>query len=133
MELLIWFLLAALAVDDLTHILVKKLPGIDLPVVRWVGDAIRWFQGAFPRLGKIAECPYCQSWWLSAPVAYFLVLDGWPWARFVIAWLALHRLAQFFHEFYDRYQNGAPITLYAMTRDVTEPAGKAEDKPSSQP
>ena len=103
MDILIWIFMAAIAIDNLTEIIVDTLPSIDLPVIKWYGKFVCWLRTKFPKLGKITECQYCQSFWLSGPVAYSLFVVDWQWMRVAIVWLVLHRLAQIFREFCRRY------------------------------
>jgi len=109
-ELLAWFLLSVLAIDNLTNILTTV-------------DLLEWprikFQLMFPRLGKLATCHYCQAFWLSGPAAYFL-LYGPAEFKIIVLWLALHRLVQLSTEFHERYLGRAPQSLFITTRSETK-------------
>ena len=73
------FLLAALAVWRLTHLLAKEDGPWD--VVRRLRRAL---SGGF--LGALISCFYCLSVWIAIPFAFFI--PGTPLER-VVAWLAL--------------------------------------------
>ena len=111
-NLILWIGLSALAIDDLTDILTS----VDL-----LERPRLWFQLAFPRLGKIAVCAYCQSGWLSIPTAVFLVM--FPClvaAQVVIVALATHRVVQFLTEFFERYKGRAPLNVFATVKEIKE-------------
>ena len=102
-----WFLLSVLAVDNLSHILTS----VDLfeRFRKWVQDNFKF--------GKLAVCAYCQSFWLSIPVAFWLISGDLPLiAKWVIVALAMHRLANFVSEFGERYLNRAPINVFAIIK-----------------
>lgn len=90
-------ILIALAVENLADILVN----IDL-----LENTRARFEVTFPKFKKLARCKYCQMFWLSA--IYFSL--GVP--ILVVNCFAVHRIAQFFNEFFRRYLNDAPINIF---------------------
>jgi hypothetical protein len=114
-----WLFLTVLAVENLSHILTT----VDLL------EPIRcWLQARLGKLGKLATCGYCQSFWLSIAAAYFLINDPLPFAvKWIVVALAAHRAANFISEFMERYMNRAPLNIFATVRKE-EPA-EPESKP----
>jgi hypothetical protein len=82
-ELALWFVLGALAVWRVTHMLhVEHGPfGLFLRL-RKLAQILR--------AGDLVHCFYCLSVWTSAPVAYWLV-SRWP--DRIAVWLALSACA----------------------------------------
>lgn len=124
MSLFFLFVLLVLAIDNITDI----VSTVDL-----LAPAREWFKAKFPKFGKIAECRYCQSLWLSAiatgfcPVAYpalshyfgdtaVIWLIGW-----LASWFATHRTIQFTREFMDRYLNRAPLNVFLQAEEPVPP------------
>ena len=86
------FLLAALAVWRLTHLLTQE----DGP-----GRLLSKFRSGLGRGAwrKLASCFYCLSWWIALPFALFV---GGSWWEMAVAWWAL---------------SGAAILLERATRE----------------
>ena len=108
-----WLVLTILAVENLSHILTT----VDLL------EPVRcWLQARLGKLGKLAVCGYCQSFWLSILAAYFLINGPLPFAmEWIVVALAAHRAANFVSEFGERYMNRAPLSIFATIRKE-EPA-----------
>ncbi len=73
------FAVAVLATWRVTHLVAREDGPWDL-VVRMrkrLGDGF---------LGKLADCPYCLSLWVAAPLAWFVTSR---WTEAIIVWLAL--------------------------------------------
>jgi len=116
-NLILWMGLSALAIDNLTDILTS----VDL-----LERPRLWFQLAFPRLGKIAVCAYCQSWWLCIPTSVVLVtVPGLVAVQVAIVALAMHRMTQASSEFFDRYRGRAPLNVFAT---VVQPKDQEDTK-----
>lgn len=94
------FMLAVLAIENTADI----LSGVDL-----LQGARQWFSSEFPKIGKLATCKYCQMLWLS--LMFFCV---WMPPACLLTALAAHRLATLASEFYDRYLNRAPLSVYVQ-------------------
>ncbi|MFQ5528618.1 MAG: hypothetical protein ACE5GX_20480 [Thermoanaerobaculia bacterium] len=77
------FLLAALAVWRITHLLIRE-DGPWKLVARLRG----WFEGGF--WGGLLGCFKCLSVWVAIPFAFFVSGD---WVERAVAWLALSGLA----------------------------------------
>lgn len=105
------FILTVLAIDNLADILTN----VDL--LEWLR---LWIEKNFPKAGKIARCKYCQMFWLALACALFAP-PAW-----LIYCLALHRVAQFSSELYDRYINRAPMHLYIQQATTQNPAQESE-------
>lgn len=109
--MLLLMLLTALAIENLTDMLVT----VDL-LESW---RLR-FEAAFPTIGKIAKCKYCQSFWLSGLAAFALpALD--MTGGFFIVWFSLHLMVhvarvvhEASHEFLERYLNRAPLRVEVL-------------------
>ncbi len=106
--MILTLILVALAIENLTDILVT----VDF-LEGWRAK----FEAMFPRIGRLARCKYCQSFWLSGVAALLLppieVAGG-----LVVLWFAIHLLAHFArvaheasHEFLERYLNRAPTRV----------------------
>ena len=98
-----WLMLYALAVSDAIAILavfeIRKKIEI-------------WLEKHWPRMAKLASCEFCQMFWLCG----FLSLWGFnpPFAvKWIVLWLAMHRLAMLVNEFCERYLNRAPLSVFA--------------------
>lgn len=105
LNLILWMGISSLAIDNLADILTT----VDL-----LERPRLWFQLAFPRLGKIAVCAYCQSFWFLIPTSFFLVsMPEFQSVKIAIVALAMHRMAQFLTEFFDRYKGRAPLNVFA--------------------
>jgi hypothetical protein len=75
-----WFILVALAVWRVTHVLTAEDgPGRVLARLR---AAVHGRFGA-----AVLSCFYCLSLWVAAPFTFFLSVDDW--GRRFVAWLAL--------------------------------------------
>ena len=101
---MIWrFCLAALAVWRITHLLAEE----DGP---W--DAIAKLRARLGAsiLGRLMDCFYCLSLWISLPLAAWLN-DGW--AAIVIDWLALSGAACLFQRMTDT--PGTALATIEMT------------------
>lgn len=97
------FLLAALAVWRLTHLLTQE----EGPWRLLRKFRLRLGRGAW---GKLASCFYCLSWWIALPFALFV---GGSWWEMAVGWWALA---------------GAAILLERATRAPFEFAvGEEED------
>jgi hypothetical protein len=77
-----------------------------------------WFFTTFPRVGKLAICKYCQSWWMAGAASFGLVLWAWPatlniplWASIPVCWFALHFAARTLHKLDD----GVPFVSQSDT------------------
>jgi len=96
---MIWrFCLAALAVWRMTHLLAEEDgPWDAIANLRaWLGASI---------LGRLMDCFYCLSLWISLPLAAWLS-DGW--AASFVNWLALSGAACLFQRMTD-----TPETAFA--------------------
>jgi protein tyrosine phosphatase (PTP) superfamily phosphohydrolase (DUF442 family) len=63
-------------------------------------------------LAKLAECRYCQMFWMLLGLSVVINIYGMPkWLGVIVFLLAAHRIAQFFWEFFDRYMNRAPMEV----------------------
>jgi hypothetical protein len=124
MTLLLLFVLFVLAIDNITDI---------VSTVELLKPMREKFKAKFPGFAKLAECRYCQSFWLSGlvsavcPLAFPIMskLFGdsiviWVTA-WVVSWFAIHRAAQFTREFMDRYLNRAPMSLFIQTAQESAP------------
>jgi hypothetical protein len=86
-----------------------------------------WFFEKFPRIGKLAICKYCQSWWMSGAASFALVFLAWPasislpvWASIPTCWLALHFVATTFHKLDDGVPVVFPTGIYVIPNDDEE-------------
>jgi hypothetical protein len=90
-------LLVAIAIENITDILTT----VDL-----LEKKREWFRNKFPKIGKLATCNYCQTWWLSGIVALFIPLTlvsgifecailGYV-VKWIVGWLVISRVANFF-------------------------------------
>jgi uncharacterized membrane protein len=80
-EMTFWmrFVLAVLATWRVTHLLASE----DGPADIMVRLRVRFGNGFF---GKLMDCFHCLSFWVAAPMAFFL---SWrPW-NLLLTWLAL--------------------------------------------
>jgi hypothetical protein len=91
-----WFVLGALGVWRVTHLLnAEDGPWDALAGLRkWAGDGL---------LGKLLDCFYCLSLWVAAPFAVCLAQG---WRHGLLLWLAL---------------SGAAILLERMTGGLRPP------------
>ena len=105
---MIEYLLLILAIENLSDILVK----VDL-----LQGCRDWFKKNFPKIGKLAECKYCQMFWMSL----FCFCVAMPPSCLILA-LSAHRLATLVSEFYDRYMNQAPLNVYVQQATVSQEA-----------
>jgi hypothetical protein len=80
-----WFLLAALAVWRVTHLLHAE----DGPFDVFVRLSAKLGEGFW---GKLLDCFYCLSIWIAAPAALLL---GRYWLERLLLWLALSAAAIF--------------------------------------
>jgi hypothetical protein len=78
-----WFMLAALSVWRVTHL----LHGEDGPFDVFV--RLRRALGENP-MGKLMDCFYCVSMWIAIPAAWLL---GANWQEWILLWLALSAVA----------------------------------------
>jgi len=95
----IWrFTLAALAVWRMTHLLAEEDGPWDAVanLRAWLGASI---------LGRLMDCFYCLSLWISLPLAAWL---GDGWAAIGVDWLALSGAACLFQR-----MTGTPETVFA--------------------
>jgi len=89
--------LVALAIENATDILTT----VDL-----LEKQRKWFRNRFPRIGKLATCSYCQTFWLSGIAGFFLPMTllsclfdctmvGFL-LKWAVLWLAIARTANLF-------------------------------------
>jgi hypothetical protein len=105
------FLLAALAVWRLSHLLVfENGPGLIFERMRQAG-AETW-------VGRLLDCFYCTSLWIAAPMAA-LISGDWLWG--VITWLALSGFASLALQMMDK------------RRELVGVGGDAAPQPAAEP
>ena len=131
MGYVLFYLLGILAVEDAARILTT----VDL-----LERPRNWFQSKFPKIGKLATCRLCQSFWMSLafglayPVGPFLLVFpealALP-AKVLLIWLSSHGLATLWAEGVDRYLNRAPDSKFvrAIVRMEKEPTESSESSP----
>jgi hypothetical protein len=112
------FVLFSMAISNLSDILTT----VDLLV-----KPRDWFALTFPRLGKIATCKYCQSWWMSGAASVGLVSWAWPsvlpvpfWVSVLICWVALHLAAKTLHKLDDGIPIVFPMGLFVISNEQEE-------------
>lgn len=128
MTLLLFFLMCV-GINHLTDVLVN----VDL-----LEPLRKLFVRLFPKLGKLALCKYCQSFWLTSIGSFlFASLDGFQgWQTigiWLILWFSGHRLIQIIDEWFDRFIGRIvlPKSLNAnvyMTLDNGERATISENR-----
>jgi hypothetical protein len=104
MTTLAYILIAALAADDLADILSGGQPANEGLFARFRA----WCKSICPVLGKLAECRYCQTFWISCAMVLSWGIAPGVTAVLVLP-LAIHRLAQLSGELFDRYLNMPPM------------------------
>jgi hypothetical protein len=119
-----WLVLGILAVWRITHLLQAEDGPWDI-VVRlrqWVGDGF-W--------GKLLDCFYCLSLWVSAPCAWWI---GEDWRERFFLWLSFSAGAILLHEITAPKVPPAPFVEepggeenYVMLRPKEEPGGAPSD------
>jgi hypothetical protein len=110
---LLLFALFAMAIGNLSDM---------LTMVDFLERPRAWTFSTFPRLGKIAVCKYCQSWWMSCIASPGLVLWAWPatlalplWASIPVCCLALHFAARTLHKLDDGVPVVFPNGIFVMS------------------
>jgi len=84
-------------------------------ILRRVPFLKRLLQRAGRIFNKLTTCKYCQMFWLS--LIFFCL---WmPPSNLMLAFAA-HRIATLVSEFYDRYLNRAPISVFVQQPTVAE-------------
>ena len=115
---LIWILPTIFAIDNLSDMITY----LDL-----FNKPRTWFQNKFPKLGKLATCRLCQTFWLSGFMSIWFFMEQIPLPiQFIVFWLALHRIILFVEEFGERYFNRAPSSLFVTIKkeeDSTDDKG----------
>ena len=78
-----WFVLGALGVWRVTHLLNAEDGPWDVfaGLRKWVGDGF---------VGKLLDCFYCLSLWVATPFAWWLAQG---WRQGLLLWLALSGMA----------------------------------------
>ena len=111
------FILSVFAINNITNILTT----VDL-----LESSRIKFQTKFPKIGKLAVCCYCQSFWLSMIVSGLMTVLAWPcpsipfYIGWVLTWFCMHRIIELVDQFYQRYLNQAPVTVFATVRHVND-------------
>lgn len=118
LEFVLLFLLVAMAISNFSDILAT----VDL-----LDRPRDWFVSRLPRLGKLATCKYCQSWWMSAASSPFLVMWAWPsglqvplWASIPVCWVALHFVAKTLHCVDDGIPVVFPKGLFVLGNEAAQ-------------
>jgi hypothetical protein len=100
MNTLAYLLIAALAADDIADILSGGQAANEGLFERFRG----WCHRLCPVLGKLSECRYCQTFWISVAI-----VSAWTVApsmvEVVVMVFAMHRLSQLYGEIFDRLIN----------------------------
>lgn len=123
-------ILTVLAVENLAEILLTKVSlkeclawfGKSYPKTAAFFEELRaGFWDAFPTLKKMSECKYCLSWWIALFVSYWIVCPPMPlMIQWPITALAIHRLITLLAEFFDRYLNRAPLSVWMIPNEKTK-------------
>jgi len=108
--LLIWIILI-ISVEAVTEIVTSS--NIFLSLREWI-----YLKSDF--LGKLIQCGYCTSVWISAMVAWAAPTPFHPIFGYFIALFAIHRLSNLWHEFTVRWLNRAPIAISLFTTTEQE-------------
>lgn len=131
---ILFFLLMCIAINNLTDI----LSNVDL-----LHGCRTWFQHKFPRLGKIATCQYCQSFWLSG-IGTFIFLENqlnvYNILIWIVLWFSAHRIIQVINEFCERFLSRTSLPVNAnvfMTlnnsENITVPMNSIDSAKESNP
>jgi len=64
-------------------------------------------------ISRLITCGYCCSVWVAGMIAWCvpLSLTGYWYMDIIIKWYAVHRMANWFHEFMARWLNRHPWTF----------------------
>lgn len=111
------FLMLALAAENIAEILTNTDP-LELG---YLPQARAWCETNLGKFGKLATCKYCQMFWLCL-LFTTAVMPAW-----FIACFALHRVCQFFSEFYERWMNRAPTSVFLMQAKADNSAATLSD------
>lgn len=86
-------------------------------------------------LGKLIQCGYCTSVWISLMVAWIVPFNLINhYVDFIIFTFVLHRLSNFWHEFLSRWFSRHPIILSISlfkSGDVNESESESESESKS--
>ena len=79
-------------------------------------------------LGELVHCGYCTSVWVSAAVAWILVLKFTPYyaVDYIITTFIVHRLSNMLHELYSKWMGRRPwsMALYKTETVVIPESGE---------
>ena len=122
---LLLFVLFSMAVANFSDLLTS---------VDFLDRPREWINERFPRVGKIAICKYCQSWWMSGASSPLLVFWAWPealvvpqWASIILCWLAIHMVARTLHRVDDGWPIVFPQGVYVIGDNANGGADEEEE------